>query len=40
VDWREGNHGYVFSLRGTVADYDELEEIDQRVHSEVRISGE
>lgn len=40
VDWREGNHGYVFSLRGTVADYDELEQIDQRVHSEVRISGE
>lgn len=40
VDWREGNHGYVFSLRGTVADYDELEEIDRRVHSEVRISGE
>jgi biotin carboxylase len=40
VDWREGNHGHVFSLRGTVADHDELEEIDQRVHSEVRISGE
>jgi biotin carboxylase len=40
VDWREGNHGYVFSLRGTVADYDELEEIDQLVHSEVQISGE
>lgn len=40
VDWHEGNHGYVFSLRGTVADYDELEEIDRRVHSEVRISGE
>jgi biotin carboxylase len=40
VDWREGNHGYVFSLRGTVADYDELEEIDRRVHADVRISGE
>jgi biotin carboxylase len=39
VDWREGNHGHVFSLRGTVADHDELEEIDRRVHSEVRISG-
>jgi biotin carboxylase len=40
VDWREGNHGYVFSLRGTVADHDELEEMDRRVHSDVRISGE
>jgi biotin carboxylase len=40
VDWREGNHGHVFSLRGTVADHDELEQIDQRVHGEVRISGE
>lgn len=40
VDWREGNHGHVFSLRGTVADHDELELIDERVHSEVRISGE
>lgn len=39
VDWREGNHGYVFSLRGTVADHDELEQIDQRVHADVRISG-
>jgi biotin carboxylase len=39
VDWREGNHGYVFSVRGTVADYDELEQIDQLVHSDVRISG-
>lgn len=40
VDWREGNHGHVFSVRGTVADHDELEAIDERVHSEVRISGE
>jgi ATP-grasp N-terminal domain len=39
VDWREGNHGYVFSLRGTVADHDELEQIDRRVHADVRISG-
>lgn len=40
VDWREGNHGHVFSVRGTAADHDELEEIDRRVHSEVVISGE
>ena len=40
VDWREGNHGHVFSVRGTVADHDELEAIDERVHAEVRISGE
>lgn len=40
VDWREGNHGHVFSVRGTVSDHDELEEMDRRVHSEVRISGE
>lgn len=40
VDWREGNHGHVFSVRGTVADHDELEEMDRRVHTEVVISGE
>lgn len=40
VDWREGNHGYVFSVRGTVADHDALELMDQRVHSEVVIEGE
>lgn len=39
VDWREGNHGHVFSVRGSVADHDELEEMDRRVHAEVRISG-
>ena len=40
VDWREGNHGHVFSVRGIVADHDELEAIDRRVHTDVRISGE
>ncbi len=40
VDWREGNHGHVFSVRGTVADHDALETMDGRVHSEVRITGE
>lgn len=39
VDWREGNHGHVFSVRGIAADHDELELIDRRVHAEVRISG-
>ena len=40
VDWREGNHGHVFSIRGTASDHDELEEIDRRVHCEVVINGE
>jgi biotin carboxylase len=40
VDWREGNHGHVFSVRGTVADHDELERMDELVHSAVTISGE
>jgi biotin carboxylase len=40
VNWREGNHGHVFSVRGTVPDHDALERIDQRVHHEVRIVGE
>ncbi len=40
VDWREGNHGHVFSVRGTVLDHDALEAMDDRVHSEVAITGE
>lgn len=40
VDWREGNQGHVFSVRGTVSDHDELEEIDRLVHGEVVIDGE
>jgi biotin carboxylase len=40
VDWREGNHGHVFSVRGTVADHDALEVMDRRVHAEVKIAGE
>jgi biotin carboxylase len=40
VDWREGNHGHVFSVRGTVADHDALEAMDRRVHGEVRIAGD
>lgn len=40
VDWREGNHGHVFSVRGSVADHDALEVMDGRVHTEVQIAGE
>jgi biotin carboxylase len=40
VDWREGNHGHVFSVRGVVADHDALYEIAQRVYAEVQILGE
>jgi biotin carboxylase len=39
VDWREGNHGHVFSVRGTVADHDELEQVDHLVHAGVSIGG-
>jgi hypothetical protein len=40
LDWREGNHGHVYSVRGTVADHNALEVMDTRVHTEVRIVGE
>jgi biotin carboxylase len=40
VDWREGNHGHVFSVRGTVADHDELEAMERRIRAEVTIRGE
>jgi biotin carboxylase len=40
VDWREGNQGHVFSVRGTAADHDELEEIAGLVQTEVLIAGE
>jgi hypothetical protein len=40
VDWREGNHGHVFSVRGAVGDHTELKRIEQRVHAEVQIVGE
>jgi biotin carboxylase len=40
VDWREGNQGHVFSVRGTVADHDELEVMHERVRTEVRIEGD
>jgi biotin carboxylase len=40
VDWREGNHGHVFSVRGAVADHDALAAMHRRVLSEVRIDGD
>lgn len=39
VDWREGNHGHVFSVLGAARDHDELLELERRVHEEVRIDG-
>lgn len=40
VDWREGNHGHVLSVFGTVDDHDELREVIGRVGSTLRIAGE
>jgi biotin carboxylase len=39
VDWREGNHGHVFSVGGTVADHDALIAFERRIHDEVTIEG-
>jgi biotin carboxylase len=40
VDWRSGNHGHVFSVRGAVADYEALREIERRATTEVQIHGD
>jgi biotin carboxylase len=40
VDWREGNHGHVFSVFGTAADHDGVRLIDQANRSVVTIVGE
>lgn len=40
VDWRSGNHGHVFSVRGAVADHDELSSLERYVASEVQIHGD
>jgi biotin carboxylase len=40
VDWRDGNHGHVFSVLGVVADHDQLKALVRRVHAETRIDGE
>lgn len=40
VDWREGNHGHVFSVRGAVSDHEALRSMAERVHTRVQIHGE
>lgn len=40
VDWRAGNHGHVFSVRGAVGDYDTLSAIEQQATTEVQIHGD
>lgn len=39
VDWREGNHGYVFSVFGTAESHDELRHVMDLVASVVHIEG-
>lgn len=39
VDWREGNHGHVASVFGTVTDHDALRAIYARVLDTIRITG-
>jgi biotin carboxylase len=40
VDWRAGNHGHVFSVRGAVASHQQLRSIEQHATREVRIHGD
>ncbi len=40
VDWRSGNHGHVFSVRGAVVDHDRLESLERYVATEVQIHGD
>jgi biotin carboxylase len=40
VDWRSGNHGHVFSVRGTVADYESLRSLAHHATVEVKIHGD
>jgi biotin carboxylase len=40
VDWREGNHGHVFSVFGTAADHDELRHVMYLVASLTKIEGQ
>lgn len=40
VDWREGNHGHVFSVRGAVSDHQELRDMSRRVLTGVEIQGD
>jgi biotin carboxylase len=40
VDWREGNHGHVLSVFGTVDDHDELRRVIRLVASALCIEGQ
>jgi biotin carboxylase len=40
VDWREGNHGHVFSVFGTAADHEGIRLIDQASRTVAKIVGE
>jgi biotin carboxylase len=40
VDWRTGNHGHVFSVRGAVTDHQMLSAIEQHATAEVQIQGD
>jgi biotin carboxylase len=40
VHWRSGNHGHVFSVRGSVADYDALRSIERYANTVVQIHGD
>jgi|HubBroStandDraft_2_1064218.scaffolds.fasta_scaffold11486_4 biotin carboxylase len=40
VDWRAGNHGHVFSVRGSVTDHEMLSAIEQHATTEVQIQGD
>lgn len=40
VDWRSGNHGHVFSVRGSAANHEMLRSIEQYATTEVRIHGD
>lgn len=40
VDWRSGNHGHVFSVRGSVADYEALSSLERYATIEVKIHGD
>ena len=40
VDWRAGNHGHVFSVRGAVGDHEQLRSLERFVSSEVEIRGD
>lgn len=39
VDWREGNHGHVASVFGTVADHEELRRMNTLINETIRITG-